>query len=196
MLLPKVRILMVQKIMMVVIFCQCLGQFSPRYLAYTRDYDDLLNILQHQPVLQCCFLLSTIPAAIVGKIFLEEYGAQGLPKKTPAKPKKPENASSDCSLISLERGLFKEKDLPGQSSFQVSALAAGKVYSGISLDEVTLCLSIAWKGKGFAILLLMLCILLPRGSLDENDSFIKMLAKVRGPMWKHHVGPFHLGENT
>jgi len=139
----------------------------PKYSILSTEYDNMLSILENQPLLQCYFSLSSIPINIVTALLSENINLHASASEHSERRKAtPAKTSAEFSL--LASGQFVGKKLNASPLTNTTLHSNAAVFPGHGyILYVLRTVSGTMLDSPFISLILMLFIMLPRSALSE-----------------------------
>jgi hypothetical protein len=183
----------------VVIICLLCNGFMPKAIGLPERYDAFCSFIQNQPLLQYYFSLSSLPINIVNKLLCDNT-ASAEKRSQNKNDSNRANTSAEYSLVSMGKSITEGKSfLQRISPCHGAVFSDGHSHAYVCCDHG--CLDIQDSanastgtpgGSIFLFIIVMLFILLPRGSINENGA-MRIYRICKNPVWKNPNWVFLLG---
>jgi hypothetical protein len=175
---------MKKKIVLLLLASFMFNCLTPRLFLFSQEYDGLLSLVHNQPLLQYYFTLSSLPVNLVNKLLSEMKTPVASHKASDKNKTATTNSSADFSLPAITR--IEEGKIPCNSylpiplSNHASVVLIGNDY----LLQTFSALNGSAGGSILVLLISLLFVLLPRGSLSD-DYLMKNYNNFLNPIWSN-----------
>jgi hypothetical protein len=185
---------MKKSIVLFLTFCFFINGFVPRSLFSISDTDAVVSLFENQPILHYYFSLSAVPIKIVSKLLTENnaFGTSNNEKRPAHKEKSGASQSSEFSLLTGEKSVQKNSGMRAKCAEGngFAAYAKHGSFDASRYQPSAVPIGQAREVYFFLFLILMLGVLLPRGSIDANT--ILNISNMRNPILRNSDRVFSL----